>query len=170
LRYRLRDEYLRFFFTFVEPNKAKINLRTRTYQFDRITAASWEPFIGLAFEQFVARNVSAVLSALGAIDCVGRIGTYWHRKTKVRQGVQIDLVIERDDGVTNLVECKWSKKPVGRAILDELSRKKSLYPNPGGHTLESVIVAAAGASKPVRDSRIPVVTLEDLYAPASRVE
>lgn len=164
IRYRLLDEYLRFYFTFIQPNLSKIRLQRKGYQFDRITAGTWDVFVGLAFEQLVARNISALLSAIEARDVVSRLGSYWHGTTKKRRGVQIDLVIERDDGVTHLVECKWSKKPIGRRILSELEAKRNLYPNPRGHTLEPVLVASAGATRAVLDSGLHVVTLEELFA------
>ncbi len=167
VRYRLRDEYLRFYFSFVEPNLDRITLggSRSGYSFDRMTAGRWETFLGLGFELFVSRNVEAMLRAAGSRDVVNRIGSYWHAGTARRPGVQIDLVIEREDGVTNIVECKWSRRRVGRAVVDELSRKCDLYPNPRQHTLEPVLVAAAGATKGVTEAGVRTVTLKDLYAP-----
>lgn len=164
VRYRLRDEYLRFYFHFIEPNLGRIRSARKRYHFDRITRDGWDAYLGLAFEQFVSRNGHVLLERLDAAQVASRIGTYWHAGTKKREGVQIDLVVERDDNVTNLVECKWSRKPIGSAVIAELKRKEHLYPNPRHHTLEPVLVAASGATKPVVDAGIPVISLRDFFA------
>lgn len=163
VRFRLRDEYLRFYFHFIEPNLARIRSSRAKYNFSRITEKSWDSFLGLGFEQLVARNVEVVLQELGAAELVANVGSYWHRHTTKREGVQIDLVIERDDSVTMLVECKWSRKPIGVSVLAEIERKRRLYPNPKEHTLQSVLVAACGVTKAVRKAGIPVITLADIF-------
>ncbi len=110
----------------------------------------------------VARNLDVLLDILDANEVVSRVGSYWHNKTAKRRGVQIDLIVERDDGVTHVIECKWSRNAVGRAVLAELEDKCRLYPNPKQHTLEPAIVAAAGAVKSVIDTGTPVISLADL--------
>jgi AAA+ ATPase superfamily predicted ATPase len=164
VRHRLRDEYIRFYFTFVAPHLARIRLNRRGYHFDQLTAGRYEPFLGLGFERFVHRNLEALLQTIDARERVTRVGSYWHGKTARRPGVQIDLVVERDDGVTNIVECKWSRSRIGRSVVDELMQKCQLYPNPRKHTLEPVLVAANGATRGVRDAGIKTVTLKDLFA------
>ncbi len=166
--FRLSDEYLRFYFRYVEPNLERIHLRRGGYAFDRMTGDSWNTFLGLGFEAFVRRNLDALADTLGITDVVARTGSYWHRRTKAREGVQIDLVVERSDGVTNIIECKWSRSPVDRKLIDELTRKCHAYPNPRNHTLEPVLVSSAGASQAVVDAGVRVVTLEDLFREGER--
>lgn len=163
VRFRLRDEYLRFYFHFIEPNLARIRSARQRYHFDRVTAESWNTFLGLGFELFVRRNLDALLDALGAEQLIENAASYWHGRTQKREGVQIDLVIERADEVSNLVACKWSRKPIGADVIAELERKLDLYPNPKGHMLQPVLVAASGATRAVHDAGIPVVTLNDLF-------
>ena len=48
--------------------------------------------------------------------------------------MQVDVVGVRDDGVTELGECKWGR--VGSAELQrQLAAKVAGYPNPANHTL-----------------------------------
>ncbi len=98
------------------PSLTKIRLQRTGYHFDRVTAGRWDPFLGLGFELMVSRNLDALLHAIDARDVVGRVGSYWHKTTASRPGVQIDLVIERDDNVTNLSGMGW-KGEVVRANL-----------------------------------------------------
>lgn len=162
VRLRLADEYLRFYFRFIEPNRDRIRLRRGGYAFDRMTGDGWDAYLGLGFEFFVRRNLGALTETLGVADVLTRSGTYWHRNTRAREGVQIDLVLERSDGVTLIVECKWSRSPVGSELVSELERKCRAYPNPRKHTLQPVLVAAAGATPGVERAGVQVVTLEDL--------
>jgi uncharacterized protein len=163
VRYRLRDEYLRFYFHFIEPNLARIASSQRRYHFDRVTRDSWDTFLGLGFEHLVSNNLPAVMDKIGASQVLARVGSYWHHRTRKREGLQIDLVVEREDNVSNLIECKWSRVPVGVEIVADLERKARLYPNPRRHTLEPVLVTASGATRKVHDAGIPVVTLKDLF-------
>jgi len=83
--------------------------------------------------------------------------------------MQIDLVLERTDGITHLVECKWSRRPAGRGVVAELKRKCALYPNPLQHTLVPVAVAAAGLRGGAKHAGVEVVTLDDLFQAYSPV-
>ena len=122
--------------------------------------------MGLGFEFFVRRNLGALARSLGIADVLARTGGHWHRRTRTRGGVQIDLVIERSDGITNIVECKWSRTPIDRKLVDEFDRKCRAYPNPRNHTLQPVLVSASGATQGVVEAGVQVVTLEDFCASA----
>ena len=163
VRYRLRDEYLRFYFNFIEGKRARIERSGGGYHFDRLVGKRWDPFLGLGFERFVDRNLEPLLDKVGARDVMSQVGTYWHQKTARQAGVQIDLVIERDDHITHIVECKWSRTAVGKQAIDQLQRKCQLYPNPRGDTLRPILVAAAGVTKAVQTSGVQVITLSDLF-------
>ncbi len=66
---------------------------------------------GLAFEQVCFNHLKQIKNALG-IGGVYSTSTIWHNKEKNNQkGSQIDLVIDRRDGVINLFEIKFSINP-----------------------------------------------------------
>lgn len=164
IRYKLVDEYLRFYFYYIEPNLTRIANNTSDYLFDRITGNSWDAYCGLSFELFCEKNILAVLKKLDVLDTVERVGTYWQRKTLNKPGTQIDLVIECSDKTTFLIECKWSKNKVGLCVVDELVTKEKLYPNPKGNTLRKVIIASQGVTEQVaNDKTVSVITLQDFF-------
>lgn len=88
----------------------------------------------------------------------------WHAKTARMEGVQIDMVIERADKVTHLIECKWSTGKIGAQIVEELERKKRLYPNPNNHTLKTAIITTHGITDQAWQSSAidDVITLKDM--------
>jgi hypothetical protein len=87
-----------------------------------------------------------------------RLGAYWDRS------LQIDLLTEREDGITHIAECKWQSRPVGMDVLEELRRKMTLYPNSQKHTLVPQLFSRSGFTVAVRkEPRLELYTLEDLY-------
>jgi AAA+ ATPase superfamily predicted ATPase len=164
IRYKLVDEYLRFYFYYIEPNMARITNNTGDYLFDRITGNSWDAYCGFSFELFCEKNIAAILKKLDIGDTLEKTGTYWQRKTSCKRGVQVDLVIECSDRTTFLIECKWSKNKVGMCVADELATKEKLYPNPRGDTIRKVIIASHGVTEQVaKDKTVSCMTLQDFF-------
>jgi uncharacterized protein len=68
------------------------------------------------------------LLASEGVSASAEVGEYW------APDVQIDVVAVRDDGRTELGECKWG--PTSAAVLvRELAAKTLAFPNPLHHTL-----------------------------------
>ena len=64
------------------------------------------------------------------------------------------MVYDRADGVITLCESKYQKKPVGLDIINEVDAKadalRAQFPK---KTIQKVLIAVNGASKPLEDSR-----------------
>lgn len=162
-KYAIWDEFLRFYFTFIQPNKELIAMNTDDWLYDRIVAPKWESYCGYSFELFCVKNIEAIMTLLGIKDTFKRSGTYWRPGTKSQKGVQIDMIIERSDKTTHLIECKWSNGKIGKNIVDEILRKKELFPNPDKHTLKTVLITTHGATDDALRTGIDdVLTLEDI--------
>lgn len=164
VKYVLWDEFLRFYFRFIYPNEELIQMNMDDWLYDRIIAPHWESYCGYSFELFCMKNVKTIVDVLKIKNVFGRSGTYWHAKTTRTEGVQIDMVIERTDNITHLIECKWSTGRVGTQIAEELERKKRLYPNPKGRTLKTVLITTHGVTDEARQlSAIDnVITLKEM--------
>jgi hypothetical protein len=82
----------------------------------------------------------------------------------MKKGCQIDLIIECLDKRLLICECKWSRKKIGLDALESLMAKIALYPNPDNYTIRPVLIAAAGVTKPVRETKgLLVIQLDDLF-------
>ena len=76
-------------------------------------------------------------------------GPYFNAPGKDFPGVQIDLVFDRKDNVITLCEMKYSLKPVGLDIIDEVERKAELINNQfKNKTIQKVLISR---SDPTRD-------------------
>lgn len=165
-RYAIWDEFLRFHFNFIGPSEEMIRMNDEDWLYDRIVAPKWDGYCGYSFEIFCKKNIRAVVDALGIKDVFRRSGTFWQKRTKRKEGVQIDMVIERTDGATHLIECRWSSGTIGKSIIEEMERQKGLYPNPLNHTLKTALITTHGVTDHVRSSGAidDIITVKDLLA------
>jgi len=112
--YRLSDPFLRFWFRFVGPCRSVLESGV-TGPAARQVAEALPQFTGPAFED-LCRAWVAERAAAGALPvAVERIGSWWARDREV------DIVAVGGDAIL-IGECKWSARPVGVSVLDELER------------------------------------------------
>jgi uncharacterized protein len=117
--YRLQDNYLRFWFRYVHPNRSHLERGGGQIILNNQVLPQLDLFTGLAFEDICRQFLwSAGLS--GEFPAAPlNIGNWWNARE------EIDLVV-LGEAEAVLVECKWAAKPVGKDILANLERKASL--------------------------------------------
>jgi uncharacterized protein len=110
--YRLRDPFLRFWFRYVGPRASALETGM-TGAVARLVADELSQFVGPAFEDVCAAWLAGQVAA-GALPLgVERIGRWWDR------GREVDIVAIGDEGLC-VGECKWSTRPVGANVLEDL--------------------------------------------------
>lgn len=97
--YRLSDEYSLFYLKFIEPNRLSKNKGLWLKLYNKPSYKSWA---GFSFESLCLKHVEQIKTAL-QIAGIYTIEGSWTDKNNV----QIDLLIDRDDNVTNLCELKY---------------------------------------------------------------
>ena len=127
VRFVLDDALLRFWFRFVFPHQSQLAQLSPSAAFDRLIAPQLDAWAGDGFERLCRQLLPRVLLAEGVRATV-EVGSWWDRTA------QVDLVGIRDDGVTELGECKWG--PIGSAeLLRQLEARAAAFPNVKRHTL-----------------------------------
>lgn len=102
--YQLMDNFTMFYLQFVEGN----DCRGEDYWRSRVSQSSRNVWRGLAFERLCIEHVPQIKAALG-ISGVSTEAFSWRTPSdEVEDGAQIDLVIDRNDGIVNVCEMKWS--------------------------------------------------------------
>ena len=138
-RYRLSDNYARFYLKYVEPVKSLID--SGTFHFGGLEQfAGWDAIMGLQFENLVLNNYRQLLAPLH-LDNVMLVSAapYARRGSPTgREGVQIDLLLQTKMSMC-VVEIK-RKANIGREIIDEVRRKCKLLPKRRGVSLHTAIV------------------------------
>lgn len=158
--YRLKDNYLRFWFRYVHPNHSQLELGGASIILENQVMPEIDHFTSLAFEdvcgQFLwQRGLSRKLPFLP-----GQIGNWWNANA------EIDVVVlGESDSI--LVECKWSNRPVGSDILAELERKVEwIRPELGNRRLGFALCSRSGFTpqlvENLQQRKDPPVLLFDL--------
>ncbi|MEN0006510.1 MAG: ATP-binding protein [Bacteroidota bacterium] len=125
LIYRLTDEYSLFYLKFIEP---KNNLETEVWQklSQTQTYKSWS---GYAFEGICLKHVAEIKKALSIGGVYAETHTFYQKGTATQKGVQIDLLIDRNDQVINLFEIKFYNAPfeISKSYAVELRTKLGVF-------------------------------------------
>ena len=120
--YKIADNYLKFWFRFVLPNRSLIE------------SGNTE----LVYEQMIAPNLSHYMGEIFEDVCRQYISLYWEEKLKVASkqvgghwgsNLEIDVLTENIDESHWFGECKWWHAPVGENILNHLIEKTTQVPN-----------------------------------------
>ena len=139
-RYRIRDNYARFYLKFIEPSKEVIDDGSFAFasldQFE-----GWETVMGLQFENLVVNNVPELLPALH-LDRVLLVSAAPFRRESApksgRKGLQIDLLLQSRKTIC-LVEIKRRRR-IGREIVAEVEEKCRRLSRPAGVSLKTALV------------------------------
>jgi AAA+ ATPase superfamily predicted ATPase len=115
-RYRVADEFLRFWYRFVEPNRSSIE-EAPDIVFDRTIAPELTDHVAMTFEDVCREAVweSIRQEVLGPYS---EVGPWWYGEH------EIDIVaLAPSDDRLLFAECKWTNEPVGHELADTLAAK-----------------------------------------------
>ena len=122
-RYRVSDNYLRFYLKYILPNKEKIE-RGGDYDGSMLALPGWEGATGLQFENLVLNNREQILKILqiNSNDIVYD-NPFFQRKTIRQEGCQVDYLIQTRFDTLYLCEIKFSKHPIKIGVIAEMKEK-----------------------------------------------
>jgi len=161
--YQLIDNFTLFHFSFCERQRTK----GRNYWLTSLDAPEHVVWSGLAFERLCLEHVDEIKTALG-VGGVQAETFAWRGETPTGKGVQIDLIIDRRDGVVNLCEMKYSTKPyvVTKREAEALTDRQWALKEKVGvrKTLHVTLVSPAGIVDNAQAADIQkVIVLDDLF-------
>lgn len=115
--YAVADEFLRFWFRFVEPNRSGIEQAPELVLENRILP-ELDRFVSATFED-VCEEALWELSRTEQLDhAYGAIGRWWYGEH------EIDLVgLDERTPAAIFGECKWTDTPVGMSLAEDLLSK-----------------------------------------------
>lgn len=117
--YRLCDHFFRFWFRFVHPNRSLVERGGSQIALEQLVVPQLDGFCGPIFEE-VCQQFLWQLGLAGQLPFLPlRSGGWW------RANEEIDLILLGQEAAM-LVECKWTKRPIGIDILRDLERKAGL--------------------------------------------
>lgn len=148
-KYVLADEFLHFYFRFIEPNLRTICESRSRRLFENLTKDALDPWLGFAFERFCLKNAAHLAKVMGFHEDVLAACPHFE-KDDTR--FQIDLVYKRSDDVVTVCEVKYHNKPIGTKVIPDVQRKCSLLPLPRGYTCEKALISLYGPDQALLDS------------------
>lgn len=140
VRYRLKDNYSRFYLKYIEPAKAVID--GGAFEFgalDRLDG--WESVMGLAFENMVVNNFRSLIAPIGFGSAHVISAAPYRRvasRNGARDGVQVDLLVQTRRAIC-VVEVKRQRE-IGRDVIDEVSGKVRRVPCRDGMSVRTALV------------------------------
>lgn len=133
VRYRLSDNYCRFYLKYIEPVKDVID--RDEYEFAGLEALeNLEAVMGLAFENLIVNNYHALIPFLHLSGTVITSAAPYARRgtagARGRKGCQVDLLIQTRKALC-FVEVK-RRKEITRDVIEEVQRKIDAVKRPAG--------------------------------------
>ncbi len=136
--YRLTDCYSLFYLKFIKNIPAK---ETISWQSLSQTQA-WITWSGYAFENICFNHIHNIKAALGIAGVHTNQYSFLSKPNEEMEGVQIDLLIDRQDHVISLCEVKFYNDELilTKTDADNLRRKKSIFRHATG-TKKQIFIA-----------------------------
>ena len=146
-KYRLKDNYLRFYLKYIEPVKGKIERESLT------KLPGWESIMGLQFENLVLNNRESLFQKLeiNPSEIVNE-NPFFQKKSKKHQGCQIDYMIQTKYNTLYVCEIKFSKEKIGSQIIDEVKEKISRLRKQRIFSIRPVLICVNGVTENVLES------------------
>ena len=160
---QLIDPFLLFHYHYLSKE-------TRIDSYDDLISdmGRYDNWRGQAFELLCFNNLHSIKSALGIRGVKTECYPWYNSEDDKNECVQIDMVIERADRITNLCEIKYTNKPfvVDASYEQQLIKKRDVFKKKTGtsQALKIVMVSAKGLSGTTHTFYISdVITLDDLF-------
>lgn len=115
--YAIADEFLRFWFRFIEPNQSGIEQAPELVLEERIIP-ELDRFVSKTFEDVCQEAIWHLVKSKQLNGSYGAIGRWWYGEH------EIDIV-GLDDRTPAVIfgECKWTNTPVGISLAEKLEEK-----------------------------------------------
>lgn len=147
-RYRIRDNYLRFYLKYILPHKAQIE----STHMQRLPHG-WLSIMGVQFENLVMNNGHLVCKILGvSSEDLVTANTYFQKPGARKRGCQIDYLIQTRFRCLYACEVKFRQGMIGAEVIEEMEEKLDCLLLPRGFSCRPVLIHVNGVSEDVVDS------------------
>ncbi|EMA08316.1 ATP-binding protein [Haloferax denitrificans] len=114
--YRIADEFLRFWFRYVEPNRSSIT-EVPDIVLEETILPDLQTHVSTVFER-VCREVVWEAVRRDELEPYGTVGRWWYGEH------EIDIVgLSPADDRILFGECKWTSSPAGQSLVEDLKAK-----------------------------------------------
>ena len=145
--YRLMDPYVLFYFQFVENWRGN-DRRHWSLNLNSPLSNAWR---GYAFERVCLCHAEQIKAALGIQGVEADVYSWrWRPKNAEDEGVQIDMLIDRADGIVDLCEIKFceDKYLIDKAEDEKIRHRAEVFRRESGvrKAVQTVLIAYNGVA------------------------
>jgi AAA+ ATPase superfamily predicted ATPase len=116
--YGIGDEFLRFWFRYVEPHRSNIE-EAPNLVFEETIRPDLPQHVSITFERICREAVWEAIRR-GDLERYSDVGRWWYGED------EIDIVgLAPSNDRILFAECKWTSEPVGHSLVDDLREKAS---------------------------------------------
>ena len=123
--YKLVDLYTLFYIKYIRGN---VSERSNTWE-SLSSGNSYTAWSGYAYENVCMAHIDQILAALGIGGMHVAISSWRFRGDETLGGAQVDLLIDRKDGLIHLCEAKFTRKEfaISKDYISKLRHKRSAF-------------------------------------------
>lgn len=163
-KYRLSDNYLRFYTKYIQPNIPKIE--NDRYENHSMTALpGWLSIMGLQVENLVLNNRKQINDLLGIYpDEIINDGPFFQNHTARQKGCQIDYLVQTRFGVLYLCEIKFAFKGIRSNVIGEVQEKIDRLLLPKNFSVKPILIHVGDVYDDVLESHYfsKIINLSEL--------
>jgi uncharacterized protein len=150
-KYRLKDNYLRFYLKYIKKNLDKI--KRGNFEFQSLQSLpQWTSIVGLQFENLVLNNRKLLYDSLQINpNEIVNANPFFQNKTSRMKGCQIDYMIQTKTSCLYVCEIKFSKTIIGSDVIEEVQKKIDSMKYPKGFSFRPVLIHVNGVSDDLID-------------------
>ena len=156
VRYALDDPLLRFWFYFIFPHQSILRTLGPERGFAQVIKPELDAYLGRCFERLCRQSLPMIYAA-EKVGAAFTVGEFWNKQA------QIDVVGVREDGRTDLGECKWGRPGSLKALLADLNAKAEHFPNARHATVRRRLFLRELPARAVVPEGVKIHTVADLY-------
>ena len=163
--YQLIDNFTLFYLQFVKDEKS----RTGDFWTARVSEGRKNEWRGHAFERLCMEHVRQIKSRLGISGVYTEVYSWYRAASRDVRGAEVDLLIDRRDGIVNLCEMKYSGTgpyALKKEEDDRIQRRIQAYREVIGvkRSIHLTLITTFGlAHNAYRNHVQSEVTLDDLF-------
>jgi uncharacterized protein len=123
--FRIIDFYSIFYLKFIKDN---VSDRTNVWQ-SLSNTANYQSWMGYAFENICLTHLKSIHESLGIGGIYTQVSSFYFKGDDTLPGTQIDLIIDRNDGIINLCEAKFTNAEfvLSKDYTANLRRKRMVF-------------------------------------------
>ncbi len=151
-KYRLRDNYLRFYLKYIENRLPEIE--KNIYQLKSLSSLpGWTTIMGLQFQNLVLNNRYFIHEKLRiSADDIVTENPFFQNQTTRRKGCQIDYMIQTRNNVLYVCEIKFLRDEIKKGIISEMKEKITRLSTPRGMSFCPVLIHVNGVNDSIIES------------------